>query len=240
MNRDADLDALAARLGPLEPAPETPFDPDRLIAWHHGALDPTEAAEVEALLAADPDARAFVADLAEAPSPFLTRWAESRLRPRRRLAAAAGVLTALAAAALLWVMRAPPAPPPYDLSLIRGAIVETRSDAPDPTAELYRVDDEATLTLTLTPTAALDNAPLYSATYTACAAPRARASTQGTLGPDGAWTLTAPARALFADRYGPCTLEVALTHDPDHLDPLDEDAVRWYRIPFDYRPSDAR
>lgn len=242
MKTDADLDALATHLGPLDPAPEAPFDPDRLIAWHHGALDPTETAEVEALLAVDPDARAFIADLADAPSPFLTRWAQTRLRPRRRLAAPAAVITALAAAALLWIMRAPPAPPPYDLSLIRGAIVETRSQSPDPTAHTYRIDDEATLTLTLTPTAPLDaDAPLHSTTYTRAAdAPPQRAPVQGALGPDGAWTLTTPTRALFGDRYGRHTLEVAFTRDPDRLAALDDDAVRWYRITFDYHRSDAR
>lgn len=251
---DAQVDAMAALLGPLADAPDAPLDLDGLIAYHQGALDPEAAAAVEARLAVDPEARAYLADLGAPPSPFLDRWAIRSLSPRRP-GKTIGVVTllAMAAAVALFVIRppAPDTPPAYGVQLIRGAEAETRSEGPDPSAARYRVDDEVALTLTL--------APLEQLTDDRVAALRARAfvdgpdgrlspaATQGELGGGGAWRIKARARDLFGDRYGPRALYVGFAYADAPLDaaagaalpegePPDGE-LRWRRVPFEYRPS---
>lgn len=245
---DETIDRYARALGPLRPPPTEEFDPDLLLAWRAGALDEAERAAAEALLAADPEARAWLADLEAEPSPFLERWAEAELRgPRHRRAVGLVTALALAAGALFFALRPTP-PPDYTVELLRGPQVEHRGEEA-PTAELHRVDDEVTLALTLGPTAPLD-AAVHGAAFVDGPDGRLQpAAVPGATGEGGSWYIRAPARALFGERHGPRALYVALAYDADDLadlagrDPPDTEThrgVRWHVLRFDYRRSEDR
>lgn len=246
---DTDADTLARGIAPLGPAPTDEADLESLIAWHRGTLDADAAAAVEARLAIDPDARAFVADLAEPPSAFLTRWSEARLRPI--MPRIARFITVLAAAALAIFALWPDEPPPgYALAVIRGVEQDVRGEPTAPNAT-HRIDDEVTLTLTLAPTDTIpDGEQIHAIAWTTDATGRLeRTTVQGTVSADGTWYIEAPTRALFGERYGPRTLHVALAYSPDDLEDLTGRApptteadgdVRWHHLRFDYRRSDAR
>lgn len=248
---DADADALARALGPLAPPPEAddPLPVERLLAWHRGALDETEAAALEARLAVDPEARAFLADLGAAPSPFLTRWAESRLAPARRgLVIGAVTLVALAAGVLVFTLSGN-APPPYHTRLLRGAHTELRG-AEGPKDGVAIIDDEARLVLAIGPTAPWRrDDPMHCRVYVDDPDGRlVSVRTPCDPGEGGNWFLNTPVVELFADRYGPRTLYFALAYDASGLDALDghdpptegaEGDIRWHVLRFNYRPSEA-
>ena len=121
-----ELATRAARVGSARPAG---LSLDTLQAYRAGELDEAETERVEAALAADPEARELLIDLAAEPSAFLKRWAAQQVRPAARGRwLAGGAVGILAAAALLMVFLRPPAmPPAYLLDALRRYQTNRRS-----------------------------------------------------------------------------------------------------------------
>ncbi len=239
------LDEITRSLGPLSARPEDDFDMDDLLAYHDKALDGAELERVEARLAIDPRARAFLADLATPPSPFMARWVRRRLlRRRRRRQIGALAAIAAAAAALLFALTPSAHPPPaYAVSYLRGVTVESRDEMPDLRAEAWPLDGEARLVLTLAPEDPDGEVDARGAAYVDRPDGELTLSAvQPGIGKGGAIVIDASAAALFGERSGRRTLHVALTRGseielptrrPAPDGPI-EGAVRWMVLRFDY------
>lgn len=260
---DEHIDALARELGPLTGPPEEDADLALLLAWRAGALESDEdVARAEAILAADPAARAFVDDLDAQPSEVqVARWVKAAgadrgastgggggevVPLRRRWLGPAVTLLAMAAAVVIFVSRPPapiPDPPAFSVSHHRGAHALTRSAGDTAPAKVYTVDDAATVSFTLSPARPPGEALHARAFVDDPDGALLPIEPQGAMGDGGAWTLEAPTRALFGARYGERALHVAFSADPDRLEGLagtrpsaaDDDGVGWHTLHIVYR-----
>lgn len=245
---DSDLDAIARRVAPLSPAPGDELDLESLVAWRAGKLDAAETAAVEARLAVDPEARAFVADLAAAPSPFRARWVDRQARVLIARIFTVGSL--LAAAAFIIIALLPPAAPPhYVVAVLRGVVTDVRGEAATDRGVSHRLSENARLTLTLAPKEPIaDIGAIHARTFTTDGEGHlVAAAAQGNLAEDGSWFLDAPAGELFSDRYGQRDLYITFALDADRLDalagerpPAGDGAVRVVHLSFEYERRSAR
>ena len=132
------------------------FDPDdpRLSAHALGELEPAEAVEVEAMLAASPEARAALEEIRAAAWVLTTSLAreaapglgapqrlaiESRLKSRRRLGLIAGLGTLAAAACALLAVRLTLGTPDNEANMkkVGAAVGKSPTAAPRTTIEAY-------------------------------------------------------------------------------------------------------
>lgn len=141
----------------LRQVPEPHRDPESLddgllLAYRAGRLSPEAAAEVEALLARNPEARALLRELTQPVEPGLAERVEraSRGRPRWWIPAA---MAAAAAAAFLIVAQDAPLPP-YEMEA-RGFVASSRGLA----APSNVLEPDSRLSVTLRPEQAPEKAP---------------------------------------------------------------------------------
>src|SRR5688572_7916912 len=113
MSSDESIDA-ALRQVAERPRAEEAVDDGLLLAYRQGRLSEEKSAELEALLARDPEARALLAELSKPIDRGLVDQLQHARSSRRRWPMIAGALAAAAAAALVAIVPArQPAWPAY-------------------------------------------------------------------------------------------------------------------------------
>lgn len=186
---DEELDTLlgaagaASQEGPMRGDPPDAIDDGLLLALHRGELDEEAAEAVHRQLAADPEARARLAALAEpVPDAMLDgafeAWATDAAGAagpspdnvvplfggRAPILVVAGAVAALAAALAVYLLPSETALPDYALTGLEGAVRLERSDEGAATREIRSYSK---LTVTLSPSADVApdrvNVALYAA-----------------------------------------------------------------------------
>ncbi len=214
---DEDLDGLIAGAAPPE-GPGAPVeDPGLLEAWRRQALSAEAAAEVEAELLRNPEARAELGRLAEpVPPALLERMAGELPSARRRW----WPVVALAAAAVLAAVLIPRGAglPAYELEGPLGGVERVRGEGP---ASLeFRAHSQ--LRLIARPKATLEGTPPQARAFVASVGGALRALPEAQLSQaaSGAYVLSGPASSLVGPQPGRYVLVIALAAEEAALQAL--------------------
>lgn len=216
------IDALIAGGAPTGDevqAQADPLDPGQLMAWRAGVLPADEAEAVEARLAADPDARATLADLSEPVPDALKARMREVLPTRRRALAWASVLAAAASIVFgVWLARPGPTSPDYELAGPFGGVAPTRSAEARDTYFL----PHSRVEIVVRPKARLSEMPPAARVFVSMpgAALRSLPAASMSRAESGAFVVSGTARALLGDAPGTYQIHVALAGDAGALDTL--------------------
>lgn len=249
------LDALARAMlsGSMPPdldrePPEDDLDDGIILAWQAGRLDEQTTAQVEEVMASDPEARARALALSDSvvSDEALSRAVAvgpSRGRPAW-LPSFAAAAAAVMAVGIWWGTRGEEGPDfSYTPSALLGAAQSMRSPTAPAARPIYLPDN--TLMVKLRPAKAQDAAPavhVFAARAGEALTTRRDFVVESAAG--GGLTLSAPARALFGDAFGPWRLFIVLGEVPEGTGGRPEAEARarapkaqWIPLELEYAPT---
>ncbi|MEZ4467236.1 MAG: hypothetical protein R3F60_20895 [bacterium] len=179
-----------------------------LLAWRRGRLDAEAAEALEARLARDPEARALLAGLAEAPPTAASTWPQAHWPARRfprRVVAGFAAAAAAAAAILFFVWPTSASLPPYSLEGPTGATREVRGEE---RRVPFRPGD--TLRVTLRPAHRHAEPPAVAAFVVGADGRLAARPVDAAPEPSGIVRVSARAATLLGPAPGPSRVVIAL------------------------------
>lgn len=216
------------------------LDDGLLLAYRDGTLPADRVAEVDLILARDPEARALLAELSRPVDARLEERLLGRPGAGRRRAGLAIVALAAAAAVLAVVLSKGPArvdgPPAYALE-VQGFVAEVRGEPP----RTQQLRGDSRLTIRLRPAVPQQTTPAFGVWI---ARPGGvLAPVQGQLSSDrGAFQWSAAPSEIFGAAPGSFVVAVHLTHAA--VDPIagltleaaqrEHPGLGWWLIPVEY------